>query len=179
MKNSLLFLGAFFLCLGFSSCTEEDVKGLVPAFDVDLVKIETIPVHVDQTDGEWVTYSYTTDLNIVNSDTEDYLNKIKQVKVNNLSYKIINFNGDPNGQVEGSFSFANQVSMNNSFMVQTAAQNGTVYQVNDVGELNRMANALKSGQNVMVECSGNAICNDGPMDFTIEVTLNVKVTIDP
>jgi uncharacterized protein with LGFP repeats len=69
--------------------------------------------------------------------------------------------------------------MNNAFMVQTAAQNGTVYQVNDVGELNRIANALKSGQNLMVECSGNALCNDGPMDFNIEVTLNAKVTIDP
>jgi len=167
------------MCFGFSSCTEDDIKGLVPAFDVDVVQTETIPVHIDQTDGDWVTYSYDTNLSIVNSDTEDYLNKIKQVKINRLSYRITNFNGDPNGQVEGSFSVANQVSMNNAFMVQTAAQNGTVYQVNDVAELNRIANALKSGQNLMVECSGNALCNDGPMDFNIEVTLNAKVTIDP
>lgn len=179
MKNILLVLSMFLIGFSFSSCDEDDVKGLLPAFDVNLTKTGIIEVLIDQTNGDWVNYSKTTTLNIVNGDTEDHLNKIKSVTINKLSYRIINFNGDPNGEVKGSFSVANQVSLSNEFVVKTSADNGIVYQVTEVAELNRIAAALKSGQNVVVEYSGSALNDDNLMDFDVEVTLNVKVTIDP
>lgn len=179
MKNILLVLGMFLISVSFSSCDEDDLEGLIPAFDVNLAKTGIIEVLIDQTNGDWVNYSKTTTLNIVNGDTEDYLNKIKSVKINKLSYRIINFNGDPNGEVKGSFAVAGQVSLSNDFVVKTSADNGVVYEVTEVAELNRIATALKSGQNVVVEYSGSALNDDDLMDFDIEVTLNVKVTIDP
>lgn len=179
MKKIILVLSVFLICFSFNSCDEDDLEALVPAFDVNLTKIETIPVQIDQTTGDWVTYSNKTNLNIVNSDTEDYLNKIKEVKINRLSYKVMNFNGDPVGQVKGSFSVAGQVSLTNEFGVKSSADNGVVYQVTEVAELNRIAAALKSGQNVVVEYAGSALCDDNSMDFIIEVTLTVKVRIDP
>ena len=179
MNKTLLVLSIFLIGFSFSSCDEDDLKELLPPFDVNLVKTENIPVHIDQTNGDWVTYSNKTNLNIVNGDTQDHLNKIKKVTINKLSYRIINFNGDPSGEVKGSFSVAGQVSLSNDFVVKTSADNGVVYQVTEVAELNRIAAALKSGQNVMVEYSGSALNNDNSMDFVIEVTLNVKVTIDP
>lgn len=179
MKKIILVLGVFLICFSFNSCDEDDLEALVPAFDVNITKTETIPVQIDQTNGDWVTYSEKTNLNIVNKDTEDYLNKIKEVKIVKLSYKIINFNGDPAGEVKGKFSVASQVSLSNEFMVQTSANNGVVYQVNEVAELNRIAAALKSGQNVVVEYAGSALCDDSVMDFLIEVTMTAKVTIDP
>lgn len=179
MKKAFLGLWIFCICFNFSSCDEDDVVGLLPSFKVDINQIENIDVQVDQTDGDWVTFSNTTDLNIVNEDTEDYLNKIKSVEITKLSYKIINFNGDPAGQVEGSFSVANQVSLENSFVVKESADNQTIYQITEVNELNRIANALKSGQTITVEYSGSALCDDGSMDFTVQVSLVAKVTIDP
>jgi len=179
MKNILLMLGVFLICCSFSSCDEDDLEALLPAFDVNLNETENIPVHIDQTIGDWVTFSETTTINIVNGDTEDYLNKIKEVKINSLSYKVINFNGDPIGEVKGNFSVAGQVSLSNEFVVKTSADNAVVYQVTEVAELTRIANALKSGQDVVVEYAGSALCDDNSMDFTIEVTMSVKVTIDP
>lgn len=179
MKKLLLMLGVFLICCSFSSCDEDDLEGFIPAFSVNLTKTENIPVHIDQTTGDWVTYSNKTNLNIVNNDTEDHLNKIKEVKINKLSYKVINFNGDPIGQVKGKFSVANQVSLSDDFVVKTSADNGIVYDISEVAELTRIGNLLKSGQNVQVEYAGSALCDDGSLDFVIEVTMTAKVTIDP
>jgi len=179
MKNILLLLGVFLICCSFSSCDEDDLEALLPAFDVNLTKTEIIPVQIDQTTGDWVNYANMTNLNIVNSDTEDYLNKIKEVKINKLSYKVINFIGDPAGRVKGDFSVAGKVYLSNEFVVKTSADNGVVYEITEVAELTEIANLLKSGQNVKVEYAGSALCDDDSMDFDIEVTLKVKVTIDP
>ena len=69
--------------------------------------------------------------------------------------------------------------MQNSFVVKTAADDQIVYEITEVNELNRIANALKSGQTIAVEYAGNALCDDDDMDFTIEVSLVAKITIDP
>ncbi len=179
MKNILLVLGIFLIGFSFSSCDEEDIVGLLPKFDVNLVKTENIRVEIDQTNDGWVTYSKQTNLNIINSDTKDYINKIKGLKINKLSYKIINFSGDPIGEVKGSFKVAGEVSLSNEFVVKTSADNGVVYQITEVAELNRIAIALKKGQDVVVEYSGSALCDDDALDFTVEVTMDAKVTIDP
>ncbi len=179
MKKTLLVLFMSCVCLSFSSCDEDDIKGLLPNFNVDINKTENIAVNINQTNGDRIAYSEKTSLNIVDKNTEDYLNKIKNVEIITLSYKIINFSGDPIGDVEGSFSVANQVSLQNAFVVKTSADNQIVYAITEVAELTRIANALKSGQTITVEYAGNALCEDGNMDFIVEVTLVAKITIDP
>jgi len=179
MKRTLIALCISCAFFSFSSCDEEDVAGLLPDFDVNLVETENIPVHVDQTDGEWVLFSSEAPISIVNNDTKDHLNKIKSVKLTKLSYKIINFAGDDNGQVEASFNAQNQMSMMNAFRVKTAAENGTVYEINETAELNRIANALKAGHTIMVKYDGKALCDNGPMDFVVEVQYEAKITINP
>ncbi len=163
----------------FSSCDEDDVAGLLPNFDVNLNETESISVNIVQTNGDWITFSEKTSLSIENDDTKDYLNKIKKVKITALSYKIINFSGDPIGEVDASFSVANEVSLQNAFVVKVSADNQVVYEITEVDELTRIGNALLAGKTVTVEYSGSALCDDDKMDFTVEVNLVAKVTIDP
>ncbi len=179
MKKTLLALFMCCMCFSFSSCDEDDVAGLLPSFKVDLNDTENIPILIDQTNGERVSYSEKTNLTIVNKDTEDYLNKIKAIEITSLSYKIINFSGDPAGDVAGSFSVAGQVSLENAFVVKTSADNQIVYEITEVNELNRIANALKSGKTIAVEYAGNALCDDDELNFTVEVSFVAKITIDP
>jgi len=180
MNKSLIALLTLCMCFSFTSCDEDDIKGLLPSFKVDINKTENKSVHIDQTNGDRIAFvSKETYLNIVDKNTEDYLNKIKNVEIITLSYKIINFSGDPIGDVAGSFSVAGQVSLQNAFVVKTSADNQIVYEITEVNELNRIANALKSGQTITVEYAGNALCEDGDMDFVIEISLVAKITIDP
>ena len=179
MKNILLVLVVFLIGFSFSSCDEDDIVDLLPSFKVSVNEIENITIHIDQTIGDRVAFSEKTDLNIINGDTEDYLDKIEAISISKLSYKIINFSGDPVGDVAGSFAVAGQVSLSNDFVVKTSADNQIVYEITDVNELNRIANTLLSGQSVVVKYSGNALCDADDMDFIVEVTLVAKVTIDP
>lgn len=179
MKKTLLALLISCMCFSFTSCDEDDIKELLPSFNVDITETENILVAIDQTNGERASYSEKTDLTIVNNDTEDYLNKIKSIEIKSLSYKIINFNGDPTGDVAGSFSVDGQVSLQNDFVVKKVADDQMVYNITEVNELNRIANALKSGKSVEVEYSGSALCDGGDMNFTVEVSFAAKVTIDP
>ena len=179
MKNILLVLGMFLISFSFSSCDEDDLEGLLPPFNVNLNEVENITVHIDQTNGDRVVFSETTNLNINNNDTKDYLDKIKSISISKLSYKIINFSGDPVGDVAGSFAVAGQVSLSNAFVVKTSADNQIVYEITDVNELSRIANALVAGKSVVVQYSGDALCDDDDMDFIVEVTIVAKVTIDP
>lgn len=179
MKKTFLTLLVCCISLSFSSCDEDDVIGLLPSFKVDINQTETIPIFIDQTNGERASISGSTVINIVNKDTEDYLNKIKAVEITRLSYKIIDFNGDPDGDVAAALSIANQVSLENDFTVKNAADNQIVYEITEVNELTRIANALKSGQDVPVKYEGTALCDAAAMDFKVEVNLVAKITIDP
>ncbi|MGI9531998.1 hypothetical protein [Lutimonas sp.] len=179
MKKNLIALFVCCICISFSSCDEDDVVGLLPSFKVDINQTENIPVSIEQTNGERHSFSEQSNLTIVNKDTEDYLNKIEKVEITKLSYKIINFNGDPVGDVSGSFSVANEVSLQNDFVVKTAADNQVVFEITEVNELNRIANALKSGKTIAMEYGGTALCDASAMNFVVEVTVVGKITIDP
>lgn len=179
MRTNILLLALLMACFTISSCDEDDLEGVLPAFDVKIVQTEEIPVHIDQTMGVRATFSETTELSIVTDDTKNHLNKIKKLTINKLSYKIIKFSGDATGDVEGSFIVDGQLSLKNNFVVNDAANNGTIYEINDVADLNRIITALIGGQAITVEYGGSALSEADDMDFTVEVTLDATVKIDP
>lgn len=168
-----------FLGLVFSSCDEDDLAAVLPDIDAEVTSIQKIPVSVDKTEGDWVEFSNTADVSIINNETEKYLNRIKSVNIKRLRYRVLEFNGDPMGEVQGSFSADNGKTFENRFMVKNAFDQNTVYDVDDVAELNRIANALKSRHTIQVRYSGKALCDQENMNFTIEVEMVAEVTINP
>ncbi len=174
MAISLLFFG-----LVFSGCDEDDIAAVLPDIDIAVSETEEIPVFVQKTDGDWVQFSETTNVSIVNNDTQKYLNKIKKVKIKRLRYRVLAFLGDPNGEVQGSFSADNGKTFQNQFMVKKAFDDQTFYEVQDVDELNRIANALKSKNTIQVRYSGMALCDQDNLDFILEVEFEAEVTVNP
>lgn len=174
MAISLLFFG-----LVFSGCDEDDIAAVLPDIDIAVSETEEIPVFVQKTDGDWVQFSETTNVSIVNNDTQKYLNKIKKVKIKRLRYRVLAFLGDPNGEVQGSFSADNGKTFQNQFMVKKAFDDQTFYEVQDVDELNRIANALKSKNTIQVRYSGMALCDQDDLDFILEVEFEAEVTVNP
>ncbi len=174
MAFSLLFFG-----LVFSGCDEDDIAAVLPDIDITVSETEEIPVFVEKTDGDWVEFSETTNISIVNNDTQKYVDKIKSVKIKRLRYKVLAFQGDPNGEVQGSFSADNGKTFENQFQVKKAFDDQTVYEVQDVNELNRIASALKSKKTIQVKYAGMALCDQDDLDFIIEVEYEAEVTVNP
>ncbi len=176
MKNYIIPFVLILAGFGFFACSEDSVDDLLEK-DLSISEKIEIPVHIDKTDGTWATFDNTKEISIDNAQTHQYLNRIREVKIKSLTYRIMNFNGDPNGQVECDFQCANQLSLQNTFMVQTSAQNMVQYRITEVAELNRIGQALKNGKKIQVRYSGKALCNDADMDFTVEVTMDATVTV--
>ena len=116
MKKSIFtfsFLVSIFSLVLFSCDDLEELADIT--FDTTLS--ERIVVSVDQTTGTPSDFNQTIVLNLDNADTNQYLDQINDLSVNSLSYKVIDFTGDPAGTIDAEF-LVNDVSLlTNSFVV--------------------------------------------------------------
>ena len=180
MKKTILLFLLGYLCFGLSSCDDDDkYETNLPIVKIDVNKIETIPVHIDKTDGEWSSFSFKNSLSLITPETQKYLNKIEGVEIKQLCYKITHFNGDPLGEVQGALQLDKKVSLVSSFVVKTVAENQTIYYITDTEELKRIAETLKNTQAINMVFEGRAMCNEAPLDFMVEISFDAKVQIDP
>jgi len=176
MKNITKFLLLLLLTFSFSSC-EEAEKLLNLTKDFDSTIVEPIPLSIDQTAGDRATFSNTKVLSLDDPDLQPYLNKIEDIEIKSLSYKIINFNGDPSGDVNGEFYIDNIIYLTDAFVVKTAADNGTVYEITEVATLNEIANKLKANKKLTAVYSGDALCDNDNMNFMVEITIKAKIKV--
>ena len=177
MKNTFKFLILLLMTFSFSSCDEaEELLNLTKDFDNTIV--ESIAINIDKTAGDRVAFSNSTVLSIDDPALQPYINKIKSIEIKSLSYKVINFIGDPSGDVNGEFYIDNIVYLTNAFVVKTEADNGTVFKITEVAELNEIAKKLKANKKLTAEYSGDALCDNDDMNFLIEITLDVKITVN-
>jgi hypothetical protein len=173
MTKTIQFLTAILVLISLSSCDElTDVH-----FNTSMT--ERIPVHIDQTQGSAVSFNESVILNLDNDDTHDYLNSIKDIEINGLTYKLIDFSGDIDGTIDVQFYIGVNPLLQNSITVKPTVDNATVFEITDVQELNTIATAFKNGHQVTARYQGTALCNDDNMDFKVEVNLEVDVTADP
>lgn len=140
---------------------------------------ERIPVHINQTSGTAVPFDESVILHLDNDDTHDYINDIKDIEINHLTYKLIQFSGDNTGTIDVQFYIGTNPLLQNNLTVKTSVDNGTYYEVTDVQELNTIATALKNGHQVTARYSGSALSDQDAMDFKVAVTMNVAVTANP
>ena len=164
------------MTFSFSSCDQaEELLNLTKDFDDTIV--ESIAINIDKTAGDRVAFSNSTVLSIDDPALQPYINKIKSIEIKSLSYKVINFIGDPSGDVNAEFFVDDIIYLTNAFVVKTEADNGTVFKITEVGALNEIANKLKANKKLTVKYSGDALCDNDDMNFLIEITLDVKITV--
>ena len=178
MKKSIFTIGiiASIFSVVLISC-EEDIEELLNiTFETFLT--ESIVIHVDQTSGTAANFNKTIVIDLDNPDTTDYLDLIEDLSITSLTYRIIDFTGDPAGTIDAEF-IVNGVSLaTNDIVVKTEADNGTVYEITDTALLNQIATDLKNNLQVSAEYTGTALCDADVMDFKIEVTVGVEITAE-
>ena len=176
MKKTIKYLAILTILISFTSC--ETIENLADVtFNTTLT--DEIVVHINQTNGPSTPFDMTQTISLDNSDTHDYLSNIEEVNINSLSYKIINFTGDPAGSIEAEFFVDNVSLLANDFTVKTQADASTIFEVTNTTQLNAIAIALKNGQSVIAKYQGTALCDAADMDFTIEVTVGIEVVANP
>jgi hypothetical protein len=115
-------------------------------------------------------------INMVNSDTEDYLDVLQNVRITSFTYQLTNFLGDDFGNLQGSFVADGVELISHNMVVKETVDAGTVFEVTDTTLLNSIASKLKAGNNVLVGLVGES--NSDGMNFTINMTIDLEVTAD-
>ncbi len=185
MKN-ILFYAIIFSTVLFSSCSKDDL-------DVDLQTTLYQDLEVNATsdsgrlnspdntifDSDYTFFSKSAVLSLDNEDTHQYLNKLKNVKIKKLTYKVVDF-GNSSGTISAVL-YADEVEIHRveNLIEQTNVGQGLVFEVPNVGNnITQIENALLNQKNVTLTIAGNRSCSC-PMNFKVRVTADIIVTANP
>ncbi len=173
MKNLIKFFAVLLLFVGYTSCDELDKLTEV---DFNTSITERIIVNVDG--GENVVFYNDVLVNIDNPDTHDYLSKIESVRINSLTYKAVNVDGDANGVIHTA-----DLRADGEMLATHTELSGNalyeIYSIDDTAKLTIIANDLKSGADVQMAISGSISSQvDLGMQFDLEITLDLTITAD-
>lgn len=175
MKKTIQFLTILAIVFSFTSCDE------LTDVDFDTTMTERIDVNIANTEGEAAAFTANSTMRLSDGsgDIDDYINYIKEVEVKKLTYKIINFSGDENGEITVNFKVnGNLLKEHAATNAKSVADSGEIFEITDIQELTSIATALENSQQIQVSYAGEATTND-VMNFKVEVTLEAAITADP
>jgi len=158
--------------LSFTSCDSIDE---LTEFDFNTTINEQLAVSVPA--GEELALNETMVINIVNNDTEEYLDVLQNVRITSFKYQFTNFSGDVNGTLVGTFVADGVAVLSHDMVVKQTADAGTVFEITDVSVLNSIADKLRAGNNVLIGITGESSCDEA-MNFTIQLTIGLAITAD-
>lgn len=167
-----IIIALFIISLGVISCN----KDLSINFNTNLSQKKSI--HINQTAGSPVAFSETAIVELENEDTKDYLDRIEAIEsINSFTYLFQNFTGDPAGTI--SFDIivnGTVIEHQDNIIIKDESDNAKVFQVSDQEKLTKIADGLLNDQKVTFEFSGTAQCDVAPMDFDMEIKMNIGVS---
>ena len=117
------------------------------------------------------------------SEVQLYADKIKGFKISNITYKVTNYDGPSPCQLSNaSMRFSESASTPGSLVATIASQNiaAAVNQENTLDAtsiLTQIESFLTSSKKVYVHVAGEV--DPTPVDFTLEITMDVTVTANP
>jgi hypothetical protein len=172
MKTLIKIFAVVLLFVSYTSCDELDE---LTEIDFDTTLNEQLNVTVPA--GEGLMLNETMLINLINSDTEDYLDVLQDVSITSFSYQLLNFTGDVNGTIVGNFVADGVQLLPHDMVVKQTVDAGTVFEVTNVSQLNAIAADLKAGDDVLIGIVGESSCEEA-MNFTIALTLDLEITAD-
>jgi len=176
MKKTIVILSILLLSFTLNSCDKAEELADV---DFSTTLVEKIPVHFNENQSQ-EAIEQTLVMSLDNTDTHDYLNKIKDVSISKLTYKIVDLTGgDESAYMQvnllmDAFDLQHNLEMN----ILDDYNNGTVFEVTDVAKLNQVANAIKANKQITAKLSGN-YQSQAVTDFKIEVTIELDLVANP
>ncbi|WP_339755295.1 hypothetical protein [uncultured Winogradskyella sp.] len=172
MKTFIRFLVVGLLVVSYTSCDKID-----ELTEVDFSTTLNEQLDVNVLAGEDLALNRTLLINMVNNDTGDYLDVLKNVRITSFRYQLTNFTGDVNGIITGNLVADGVELLHHNMVVKQTVDAVTVFEVTNTALLNSIASKLKAGNGVLIGIVGESSCEDA-MGFTINITIDLEVTAD-
>jgi hypothetical protein len=173
--KKILFISVLFTSFLFSSCGD-DLKDLLD-ISIDTTIVENIDVNV-------VSGTNSLDQTVIfslleNTNTNEYIDKLKTLKIKKMTYKIIDFTGDSSGTITANLK-ADETTLHSisDVTVKSAFDNGTVFEVTNEAALINAATTLLDSKIITLKTSGQTVSTSN-MDFKIQVIIELEVVANP
>lgn len=135
----------------------------------------TVVVHGQKKFGK------TEIVSIDKGDVKEYLDKIKNVKIQKMTYQITNFSGNPNCTINsfkaylGGEQVLNEVNVN----PKEFSDNKTVFEVKNTEALNKASTKLQNNKSINVVYDGSVTSTESMAQFQIKVYMSIVVVANP
>jgi len=139
---------------------------------------EAIPVSIPQTTGTSATYDQTVSQDL--SDAIANFSDVTDIAINSLSYQFKNVTGNTDAVIESASIIinGNTVSSISFLNIAQEANNSTVFNITDQSVLSQLESLFLNNASVDIQFTGTAISQAGPVDFEIELTIDLTVTLN-
>lgn len=182
-KNPSLLISACILAMiifTFSSCDKLEEADDI-SFDVDFTVTFNVDEDLEATNKHYFNFKVLDARS--NTKVNDYASKIKDIKINKITYMITNYAAEPPGTAvlfsDGTLGFSPITSITPTVVSDNVAENlqttttETELDMN-TAQLNEIANDLKSTLSVNVYTDGTL--SSTPVSFSVPVKFYVTVT---
>lgn len=161
--------------LFITSCEDNEIPVTLTASS-DIT--ESVAVSIPQTNGTSVAFdeTVTQDLTTIISNFND----VTDIAINSLSYQYKNVTGNTDAVIESAAIKINGNTISSISFVNMAqeANNGTVFSITDEAVLNQLESLFLNNASVDIQFAGTAVSSEGSVDFDIEFSLNLTVTLN-
>ena len=114
-----------------------DIANELTKLNVNNEIIETIGVSISKTNGSPITFEFNKEIDLNSGQFADYIDQIKAVKINRLTYKFKDFQGNANGTITTSSLKLGAIELTSlsNVDIQQAVNEGTVFEISDASKL--------------------------------------------
>lgn len=146
------------------------------------IKVNTTIVEyfdVDLEGGDLSKQSETFNISIATSELDSYLDKLEDLKIERITFEIVNFNGDEDAEFEFEFKGDGNLFLKEDIIISQAFSNKTIFEVSNTDELNKLAAKLlnKETVTIFIEAASNNL--DSPIYYKTELKFYIAVTANP
>lgn len=140
---------------------------------------EKIEISVPKTLGTTDAIDFTQTVDLNSGDLGEYIGKITAIQITAFNYKFIEFNGNTAGTIpSGVIKFDDTiVSTLANLNISQAANRETVFQITNPEVLKKLETTFLNNSATVITLTGDALSDDGPMNFKVEVNISLTATI--
>lgn len=135
-----------------------------------------VSLGIPKTSGtaESFTQSISQDLNDVIANFSD----VKDISITELNYSYTNASGNSNAVIQNATLKinGNTIATVSNINITEQATNGTVFSITDSVIREQLETLFLTNTTVLIEFSGSAVSDEGPINFDVQVRLGLLVT---
>lgn len=141
---------------------------------------ESVNAQVPQTTATAAAFDLNTTANLNTGDFAQYAGKISALKINTFSFKFKDFSGNHAGTIPNATLKLDDIDLLtlSNINISESVSTDSSFGISDAAVLSQVETALLNNNSITLKLVGNVLSEAGPMEFKVEISMNMTATIN-